>query len=220
MATITGFTAARMLEIENESIVDGDVVGNNLILKRRDNVEINAGNVRGPQGIQGNVGPQGVTGPQGPVGLTGATGAPGPQGPVGPARLVAGPQIFETSTPSYTTSQAVDHFLNNVPVINGNIYEIVYEGSILHAAFAANSRWDIWCQINGSNHKRMGISCPGHGGTSIDPARMSCWWEPTVTRATDDIRMRAEMHAAGGNIQFVGSRSFAVYDWGPRLVTP
>lgn len=53
MATITGFTAARMLEIENESIVDGNVVGDNLILVRRDLVEINAGSVRGPIGTPG-----------------------------------------------------------------------------------------------------------------------------------------------------------------------
>lgn len=53
MATITGFTAARMLVIENASIVDGDIVGNDLILKRFDNTTINAGNVRGPTGSPG-----------------------------------------------------------------------------------------------------------------------------------------------------------------------
>lgn len=56
MATVTGFTAARMTQIENETVVDGDVVGDDLILTRRDGVTINAGNVRGPQGIQGLTG--------------------------------------------------------------------------------------------------------------------------------------------------------------------
>lgn len=50
MATVTGYTAERMLEIENSTIVDGDIVGDNLILKTRDDTEIDAGNVRGPLG--------------------------------------------------------------------------------------------------------------------------------------------------------------------------
>lgn len=53
MVTVTGFTADRMLEIENTCIVDGDVVGGNLILKQRDDTEINAGSVIGPTGPEG-----------------------------------------------------------------------------------------------------------------------------------------------------------------------
>jgi len=56
MATITGFTSSRMLEIENSTIVAGSILGDNLILITRDGTEINAGNVRGPQGIQGPIG--------------------------------------------------------------------------------------------------------------------------------------------------------------------
>jgi hypothetical protein len=56
MATVTGYTADRMLQIENETVIDGNVAGDNLILIRRDGAEINAGNVRGPQGIEGPVG--------------------------------------------------------------------------------------------------------------------------------------------------------------------
>lgn len=58
MATVTGLTAERMLEIEAASIVDGEVVGDDLILTRHDETEINAGNVRGPIGPQG---PEGAT---------------------------------------------------------------------------------------------------------------------------------------------------------------
>lgn len=51
MATIRGLTAERMLEIEAASVVDGTVDENgDLILVRRDWVEINAGNVIGPKG--------------------------------------------------------------------------------------------------------------------------------------------------------------------------
>ena len=57
MTTVTGLTADRMLTIEGSSVVDGDVVGNNLILTKHNGQQINAGNVRGP------VGPAGATGP-------------------------------------------------------------------------------------------------------------------------------------------------------------
>lgn len=56
MATVTGLTAERMLEIEAASVVDGDVSGNDLILTRKDGSIINAGNVRG---VPGPVGPMG-----------------------------------------------------------------------------------------------------------------------------------------------------------------
>lgn len=60
MATVTGLTAERMLEIEAASIVDGEVVGDDLILTRHDETEINAGNVRGATGDQGVQGPPGL----------------------------------------------------------------------------------------------------------------------------------------------------------------
>ena len=56
MATVTGLTAERMLEIEGASVVDGEVISGNLILKQQGGEEINAGPVMGPQGP---VGPQG-----------------------------------------------------------------------------------------------------------------------------------------------------------------
>lgn len=53
MGTATGFTADRMLAIEAASVVDGDVVGDNLVLTRHDGSTIPAGNVRGPAGTNG-----------------------------------------------------------------------------------------------------------------------------------------------------------------------
>jgi len=53
MVTITGFTAARMLAMEAATIVSGAISGDNLILTKHDSSTVNAGNVRGPQGIQG-----------------------------------------------------------------------------------------------------------------------------------------------------------------------
>lgn len=53
MTEITGLTAARMLEIEANSVVDGNIVVDDLILTKHDGSTINAGNVRGPIGPEG-----------------------------------------------------------------------------------------------------------------------------------------------------------------------
>lgn len=53
MATITGFTAARMLGIENNSVVGGTVIAGDLILTRQSGATINAGSVIGPTGSPG-----------------------------------------------------------------------------------------------------------------------------------------------------------------------
>lgn len=53
IVTVTGFTADRMRQIQNESVVSGVVSGANLILRRRDGQSINAGSVRGPRGLPG-----------------------------------------------------------------------------------------------------------------------------------------------------------------------
>ena len=53
MASVTGYTAARMQEIEDQAIVTGAIVGDNLVLTRYDGGTINAGNVRGPTGATG-----------------------------------------------------------------------------------------------------------------------------------------------------------------------
>ncbi len=54
--TVTGFTAARALEIEESAIVGGRIVGDNLILTTRSGDDQTAGNVRGPKGNKGDAG--------------------------------------------------------------------------------------------------------------------------------------------------------------------
>lgn len=56
MATVTGLTKERMQEIIDATIVDADVVGDNLILTKEDGSTIDAGNVRGPAGTGGSGG--------------------------------------------------------------------------------------------------------------------------------------------------------------------
>lgn len=62
MATVTGLTAARMLEIESQCIIDASIVGDDLILERQDTSTINAGSVVGPQGDEGPPGTEVPTG--------------------------------------------------------------------------------------------------------------------------------------------------------------
>lgn len=56
MATVDGLTKARMLEIEGQSVIGGAIVGDNLILTKFNGGNVNAGNVRGPQGAAGTPG--------------------------------------------------------------------------------------------------------------------------------------------------------------------
>ena len=53
MATVTGLTAERMIQMENATVIDGEVVGSDLILITRDGTRINAGYIQGPVGPAG-----------------------------------------------------------------------------------------------------------------------------------------------------------------------
>jgi microcystin-dependent protein len=57
MATITGLTADRMLEIEGQSVISGAIVNNHLILTKHDGSTVDAGAL--PPGPQGPSGPAG-----------------------------------------------------------------------------------------------------------------------------------------------------------------
>lgn len=56
LVTVTAFTAARSLEIEETAIVEGKIVGDNLVLTNRRGEDQVAGNVRGPKGNKGDAG--------------------------------------------------------------------------------------------------------------------------------------------------------------------
>jgi hypothetical protein len=55
MATVTGLTAEKMLELADENIVAAEIVGDNLILTTRGGITIDAGVVVGPAGPTGPV---------------------------------------------------------------------------------------------------------------------------------------------------------------------
>ena len=63
MATITGLTADRMLEIEGATVISGAIVNDHLILTKFDGTTVDAG-----------VLPPGPTGPQGPAGVASIPG--------------------------------------------------------------------------------------------------------------------------------------------------
>jgi microcystin-dependent protein len=62
MATITGLTAERMLEIEGGSVIQGEVIAGRLILTRHDGTTVDAGPVVGPAGPVGPAGSGGIPG--------------------------------------------------------------------------------------------------------------------------------------------------------------
>ena len=57
MATITGLTAERMLEIEGATVIGGEIVNGHLILHKHDGTTVDTGPL--PAGPQGPVGPSG-----------------------------------------------------------------------------------------------------------------------------------------------------------------
>lgn len=61
---------AQIEALRDGMVVDGEVVGDNLILTQVDGATINAGNVRGPKGDTGDTGPQGADGFIGVDGLS------------------------------------------------------------------------------------------------------------------------------------------------------
>lgn len=77
MATVTGYTAARMAAIEAQAIVSGSVSGDILYLTRYNGATFSAGNVRGPQGTAGTNGTNGSNGTQGIQGIPGPAGVGG-----------------------------------------------------------------------------------------------------------------------------------------------
>lgn len=214
MTTVTGFTAARMQVIEDETVVEGHISGNNLILEQRGGTLIDAGNVRGPQGIQGIQGEQGETGPEGPQGDPGPTGATGAAGPAGATSMVGAPVRVGTSTPVITVSGLVPGLAkNNVPVTAGHTYGIHLAMWVEYASLDNDSRWDIWARVNGADYERLSILKPATPGSSFQDASGVCFWVAPSTQATDDFTVYAQNAVAGATIAPAGSATLRRHLW-------
>ena len=56
MAEVTGFTKARMDDLDNDIINGASIVGEDLVLTKKGGASVNAGNVKGPTGPPGEAG--------------------------------------------------------------------------------------------------------------------------------------------------------------------
>lgn len=97
MGTVTGYTAEKMDEISDSTIIDGRIEDPDLILVTRGGTEINAGQVKGDQG---DVGPQG---PAGPTSIEIVTSGSHPV----PPDLFEGLAIYETDTKKFLVYNGV-----------------------------------------------------------------------------------------------------------------
>lgn len=212
MATVTGLTADRMLEIEAASVVDGEVVGDNLILKRFDDSEINAGNVRGPQG---DIGPTGATS------IAIVTSATRPGAPF------TGQFIYETDTKRiYVYDGAAWIYRGGMvlctaatrpasPFEGLEIYETdtdrtyIYDGSgwVITASLGA---WPTWTPTLYNNTTAVAKTViyaryVKFGRTCI----ASCKLNPSATGVAGDIRITLPLTAvASPNSEYCGTMHF------------
>jgi hypothetical protein len=118
MTAVTGFTAARMLEIEAGTVTSGEVDGSgNLILTKHDGSTVNAGSVKGPMG---DTGPEGESIAHG-VRVRSSTGT----GTLA-SDVVAGIYTFDTEdfdTDGYHNNLANKDRLT-VPSVQAGIYSV------------------------------------------------------------------------------------------------
>lgn len=114
MPTVTGFTAERMKQIEDQAIVDARLEAFNLLLIRHNQQVLNVGNIRGEQGPRGLPGVDAVneliwkTGTQ--LAGTAATGG----GDAQTLRMIGGSVIVTTNVSGDATITYPQAFTNGV----------------------------------------------------------------------------------------------------------
>ena len=205
MATVTGYTAEKMDEIADATIVDADVVGDNLILERLDGGTIDAGSVRGPQGVAGTNGTNGTNGAQGPAGPT----------------SILGSVLSLTDNPSQMVASGVISGMSktNVPVTAGNEYGVKVDFTLQWSSVDIDAEWHIWFRLNGVNVERWRALRPCVSGIALVPVVGEVFWYPSVTAATDDIEVYAQLVHSGAPIIPSGAttlrRKLWVVDYGP-----
>lgn len=168
MATVTGLTAARMLEIEAASVVDGDVVGDNLILTKHDGSTINAGSVRGPQGDPG------------PIGSDLSVLASVPILEVGQANQIkAGRQLAASDFTDMGLAAPVGlwNFSNNANDSSGNGRNLVNKGAISFVS-GINGAASTAAKFTGSTAQALYIADTGvNDPFRIRTGSFGCWFK-------------------------------------------
>lgn len=164
MAKVTGLTAARMLEIENASIVDARLNDYDLILTNHEGQDINVGNVRGPQGPEGPL--------ELPIGIIHPYA--GPTAPSG--WLLANGNTF--SAASYPKLAAL--ILNTyggtlanpcTPNLSGRVPLGVYSGiTNMNAIGKMGGEFEhtlTWNEMPVHSHEQYVTATPNSGGTGV-----------------------------------------------------
>ena len=141
---------------------------------------------------------------------------PVPQSTVG---LVMAPFEAFASTAAYATSTTTDMVLNNVPVVAGRRYGIHLHTVVNFSSFEADARWDFMVRLNGADYRRVWIAQPVDVGISYFTVDGIVYWQPTVTRATDDLSLRmTQVNSTANTITLVGGptipRTLSVVDYG------
>lgn len=204
MAVVQSYTKAKSDEIYDETVVDGSVVGDNLILEKRSGATINAGNVRGPAGTNGT------------------NGATGPTGPVGPAKLAYDAELTELNSPGSTIENDthIGPLRANVPVIAGHLYEVRVELELAWANFTGGgtpSRWDFWVTRNTVLLKKFSRYESNIGGADTRKHSGSIFFTAASTIDTDDYGIFADEVVAGAVFARTDTCAYmTIIDWGDQ----
>lgn len=212
MATVTSFTADRMLAIENASVIGGEVVGDNLILTRKDGSQINAGSVRGAPGLRGFTGTPGeVTN----AALTSAINtvnnniAKAGFGIVAHASTEA-EQSWTNSSGSWKLIPALN--LSHT-LVSGRYYEI--SGSCVLEAWASNVDFDFEIYSNSETVARnSGHAAASNKGVGINVSRKFLATGPLSGNPGFGVRVRAFTNAQYRLRSGVSPTTFSITDLG------
>ena len=178
MTTVTSLTADRMLAIEAASVVDGDVVGDNLILTKHDGSQINAGSVRGPQGSPGPVGqdlPILTAVPILDIGMSG--------------QIRAGRQLTAADFTAMGLSAPIGLWnLSDLSDVSGNGRNLLNKGAVTFDGIGINGQAATAAKFLGSTAQALYISDIG----ANDPFRLKsgsvgCWSRNAKQMTTQNL---------------------------------
>lgn len=198
MSTVTGLTAARMLAIEAASVIDGDIVGDNLILTKHDGSQINAGDVRGPEG------------PTGPVGSDTTVVSSLPVLAVGvPNQIRAGRQLTAADFTNIGLSAPIGLWnLSDLTDVSGNGRNLLNKGAVPFDS-GINGVAATAARFSGSAAQVLYISDSG----AADPFRIKSGsiggWVRTAKRGVAQVLIsKWAAGVAGLYVLYIGSGNF------------
>jgi hypothetical protein len=203
MGTVTGYTAQRMKGIEDGTVVDGDVVGDNLILTKHDGTTINAGNVRGPQGPVGPDGPPGGVTARGLVWRYDVGALPAAQRQVtsGTANGTIVIVVPSVSPVTFDTTRRYQYMLNGVVIFD-----------------TAGGGGDIWITQDGVNLANMWQGRASGAGYSFTMAGISQAFKPALSNSVVAMNMRRTV--GGGTMTLepaYGAMELMLFDVGQMV---